>query len=249
MTGAFTPRYTEAQRDAIAHAYEDRRIRPASKVAALAAAGELEHQGQQLEPFTVPENTVRDFARILRKRRRGELTSELANQPHRDAIETLRQRYVSLADQELAYEERQPAGSRDPERLRQIGRLLREAAALPARDDPAPRAPGSKAGTGKQTEAPTRGGLAGAILADHHRSTGEEPAPSAPDPQSEDGDQHATGNGASSDTHDNGEHDRSNDVPGSRVRELATRVGVGDASGDRDASVVSSSAGQAGGLA
>jgi hypothetical protein len=167
---AFTRIYTDSQRDAMAHAFEDRRIRPAKRVVELAARGELEWEGTRLEPFTTNADTVRDLARELRKRRAGEVTSELANREPRDAIEVLRRRLINAADEMLKVQERIPAKARDPEQLRQIGRCVREFAALPGPKDAAPKRPGQKA-EGKREQGGTGGGLAGNLLTAHRSQT------------------------------------------------------------------------------
>src|SRR5438128_11729572 len=89
-------KYTDEQREALAFAYEDRRIRPARLVVDLAARGELEHDGARLDPFETNANTVRDCARDLRNRRAGETSSQLAHLEPRDAIEALRRRLVNM---------------------------------------------------------------------------------------------------------------------------------------------------------
>lgn len=162
---SFTHIYTNQQREALATTYEDRHVRPASRVAELAAAGELVLDGERLAPFATSENTVRDCARKLRNRRAGELKSNLATAPPRDAIETLRRRLISLADRELAELEKMRRGKVPLERLRQIVRVAREAAALPGPDDPRPVQPGQKRPGTQTTEGgKTTGGMAGAIL-------------------------------------------------------------------------------------
>lgn len=163
--------YTDPQRDAVERAWLERGIRPARRVAALAAAGELEG----LDPFTIPEATVRDIGRRARKRQAGEVRSALAQLPHRDAINTLRVRLLAASDRELERLERRQRAGRDVpgEELRQIARAVRELAALPGPDDPRPVPPGqrdpARQGPDKRGErngGPTRGGLAGAILRD-----------------------------------------------------------------------------------
>jgi hypothetical protein len=170
MAKAFEAVYTDEQRDAIATAYEDRRIRPARRVVELAEAGEL---AEGLAAFTVHggANTVRDFARKLRRRRSGQLVTETAKRAPRDAIESLRVRLISVAEIELTRIEREQkkrGAKADPERIRQLARAIREAAAIPTRDEvPTPK-PGY-GGKGERVGAATRTGpgtLAGSILAD-----------------------------------------------------------------------------------
>lgn len=175
MAEPFEAVYTDAQREAMAEAYEDHGIRPAAKVAVLAEAGKLP---AGLEPFEVKGGaaTVRDCARKLRNRRAGRLASETAKRPPRDAIESLRIRLLSAIDHELAQVEGdqrkrgKDAKPVDPERLRQLARALREAAAIPERTDPTPPKPGhgpKAERVGGQTRGTTT--LGGQILADANR--------------------------------------------------------------------------------
>ena len=151
----------------MAIAVVDRGIHPARRVVELAAAGQLVGAaGDPLPPFETNPSTVRDQARLLRRRRAGEAVSTLAAQPHRDAIEALRRRLVSVADTMLtAYERdvKRDAAKANPERFRQIIRCVREAAGLPGPNDPRPPAPGQKVG-GERDGGETTGGLAGQVL-------------------------------------------------------------------------------------
>jgi hypothetical protein len=163
---AFQRKYSDAQRDAYIGAVLERGM-SAARVAQLAAAGELKGtDGAFLDPFDVPASTVRGDARKARNRRLGREASDLAKLPARDAIEALRRRMVSLADRELRDLERRPAGTVDPERFRQIGRVLRELQAIPGPKDNARPAPGQKTG-GEQHGGQTRNGLAGELLRAH----------------------------------------------------------------------------------
>src|SRR4051794_31007310 len=139
---AFQAKYTPDQREAIASAVIDRGA-SAPRVVELAAAGQLtDSNGAQLEPFTVPANTVRSEARKAKKRRQGKAASDLGKAEPRDAVEALRRRIVTMLDEELGVEERKRKGNRDPERVRQICRAMREAAAIPGLKEPAKTAPG-----------------------------------------------------------------------------------------------------------
>ncbi len=165
----FQANYTDRQRDALACAVVDRGIKPARVVVALAEKGELE---DGLPPFKVVGGaaTVRDFARKLRMRRAGEVKSELAKKPPADALEALRQRMIAAGDEHLAEgARRRKAGRHDPEYDRQVARLLREIAAIPGPNDPRPPKPGAHipgAPSGVTAGGPTRGGLAGRMLAE-----------------------------------------------------------------------------------
>lgn len=229
----FTAKYTKAQKDALAHAYRERNIRPARLVVDLAARGELEWNGEKLDPFETNEDQVRHLGRLLKKRRHGEQTSQLAQLPPRDAIEALRRRLVNAADAMLTDLEDQlekEAGKADPERLRQITRAVREAAALPGPNDPRPTAPGAKV-NGHRDGAETTGGLAGGILKAHRTSQrGEgaqtETATTPTQTQRSTGDSSDVGQQHSAATDNTPQNDREAASPGAPVRALAERVGV-----------------------
>jgi hypothetical protein len=159
--GKFAEVYTHEQREAAAIAFLDLGIRPAGRVVDMAAAGTLKHNGKPLEPFKMPEATVRDCARVVKKRRAGELASKVADDP--DAVQILKKRLLSMADLEIAAEERKKDGDRDHEKMRQLARALREAAAIPDKGQPRPKPPGSNLG-GEREGGDTSGGLAGPIL-------------------------------------------------------------------------------------
>lgn len=234
MAGRWEAVYTQDQRDAMAYAYEDRRVRPARRVVELAAAGELTHNGVKLKPFKTNDDTIRHEARKLRNARGGEITSQLGQAPHRDAIEKLRVRLINAADALLiAYERgltRDPDHA-EPEKLRQIVRVVREAAALPGPTDPRPAAPGQRV-NGHKDGAETTGGPGGALMQDHRRTAGAgkaeqtepEPSPSilpnaqrtpeTPEPSTTAPARSAQGQ---TEQHDDG-------TPGALVRELVERV-------------------------
>ena len=120
----FHERYTEEEREALASAYTDRGIRPARRVVELAAAGELEHNGERLPAFEANESTVRGLASGLGRRRAGQLTSQLSTAAPRDAVEALRRRLVNLADARLGEMERHARKSKghvEWEQIRQAG--------------------------------------------------------------------------------------------------------------------------------
>ena len=170
---SFATKYTSEQRDAIATAKADRGM-TARRVVELAAAGEL---APGLAPFQTTVRTVNDYARKLVRARQGTEASGLTDVPARDAVEALRRRLVAAADHELRRIERQQqrrnAAPVTGEEIRQIVRCVREIAAIPARDEPRPVAPGQKVpGAGGKTNGDrTRSGLAGSILAAHRTST------------------------------------------------------------------------------
>ncbi len=180
---AFASRYTEQQRDALAVAFVDDGVRPAKRVVELAALGKLEVGGQRVEPFDAHPDSVRHFARVLRKRRAEAETSELLAAPPQRAVEILRRRLVALVEVETQRIERQQADSAAPpvpgEVLRQLARALREIAALPGPTDERPPAPGEKR-DGVRTGGETRGGLAARALALHRERRREIEKPARP---------------------------------------------------------------------
>jgi len=180
------PKYTPEQRAAAAEAYVDRGVRPARRVAELAAAGEL-IPGQR---FEISPDYVLKLAAALRRRRAGEASSALARQPPRDAVEAIRRRLAAAIDHELTLIEtlqrRRGRDDRDVlERLRQIARLSREFAALPGPTDPRPVPPGQRhidpaTGESRNNGGPIRGGLAGAMLRDIRQAAATDPDPDPP---------------------------------------------------------------------
>lgn len=167
---AFTSQYTPEQREAFISAALDRNM-PGKRVSELAAAGELTTpDGTKLDPFSVPANTVASAKRNAKKRRMGKSVSQLAQAEPRDAIEALRRRLINVADAELKHLERQKIGSRDPERLRQIGRCVREFGAIPGPKEARKPAPGTKR-NGEREQGDTKGGLAGDLLKAHRTQT------------------------------------------------------------------------------
>jgi hypothetical protein len=166
---AHAARYSQWQREAIIAAIETPGT-SAPRIARAARAGTLEHpSGAQLGPFEIPENTVRSIARRARiKREAAQAAIELVDQPPRDAVEFLRRRLITAIDTEMTRIEieQNESGWIKGDALRQVGRALRELAAVPGPNDPRPPAPGAKV-NGIRNGAETRGGLAGKILAAH----------------------------------------------------------------------------------
>src|SRR5690349_3802061 len=95
----FAEKWSHEQREAAAIAYADLKLGPYRRISELAAAGALTYNGRKLDPFDMPPATVASLVQRLRKRRAGEITTELAKIPPRDAIEALRVRLVSVAEQ------------------------------------------------------------------------------------------------------------------------------------------------------
>lgn len=163
-------KYSDDQREAVVSAYLDRQIRPASRVCELAAAGELTLRGNRLDAFTIGVNMVRDYARHHRRRRQGKVQSQLADVPHRDAIEAMRRRLVNLVDAELeqleAREKRKP-GTVQPDQIRQISRALLELARLPGPTEKRVKSPDIKDPETGQVSSGQGTAIAGPLLRAH----------------------------------------------------------------------------------
>lgn len=141
-------KYTDRQRDAVAHAWNVRGIRPASRVVAAAAAGDLELDGERLDAFEISESSVRDLARKDRNRRAGKAAGTLAAGDPLDAIEAIRRRLLGIAEHELAALERgQKAGKpADGEAIRRLAKAAQEIRRIPDRSAPANPRPGARPG-------------------------------------------------------------------------------------------------------
>ncbi len=179
----FAQRYTEQQREALAVAFVDERIRPAQRVAELAASGKLKVGEQRVEPFEANADSVRHFARVLRKRRTAVERSELLTASPQRAVEVLRRALITVTEFELRRIERQQADPAAPpvpgETLRQLARAVREIAALPGPADERPPAPGEKR-DGVRVGGETRGGLAARAIALHRERHRETDTPARP---------------------------------------------------------------------
>jgi hypothetical protein len=183
--GTFQSKFSDEERAAVVAA---RRTLSAPEVARRAASGRLKSAAGStaLPAFVISPSTVRDLVARDRRRHAGEAPSSLASLEPVQAIEGLRKRLLSAADHLLADYEAQVArnpSKADPERLRQLLRCAREAAAL------SPSAPSST----EQREASglrpagargdqMPGGLVGRMLADH-RGTGPGTSDPSPPPQ------------------------------------------------------------------
>lgn len=179
---AFQQKYSADQKAAVAEAWLERGIRPYSHVKALGKAGELTLRGAKVDPFDMPIGTMTGLIRNERKRRAGNVESPFRNVSPLDAVDALRLELLAVADAEIRWLKRQRTGKRDPDRMRQIARVLREIAALPGAKEGRTHQPGQRdPATQRQNEGPTRNGLAGAILA-ASRSNGGNEGPPAPEP-------------------------------------------------------------------
>lgn len=179
---AFQQKYTVEQKAAVTEAWLERGIRPYRHVQALAKAGQLTLRGTRVDPFDMPISTMTGLIRDERKRRAGKVESPFGNVSPLDAVDALRLDLLGVADAEIRWLKRQRTGKRDPDRMRQIARVLREIAALPGAKDGRAHQPGQRdPATQRQNEGRTRNGLAGAIIA-ASRSNGEREAEPAPEP-------------------------------------------------------------------
>jgi hypothetical protein len=161
------PRYSKAQREAIAAAYHPWRC-SASSVVAMAAQGALRHpDGARLAAFTATASSVRSIARRARLREQAEVAERPACDLHpRDAVERFRIELSNVLEREIGGLEHEQAVGRPVsfEALRQAIRATRELAWIPERHDPTPPAPGAKV-AGVRHGSETRGGIAGRVLA------------------------------------------------------------------------------------
>lgn len=218
MSGAFQRKWSDDQRDAMTSGRLDRGM-TLRRVVELAKAGELTApDGTKLDPFTPPISTVASLARDEKKRRLGKQTTQLAQLEPRDAIEALRKRLLSAADGVLQVEEKKPPEKRDLDRMREVGRCVREFAAIKAPTDEPSRKPGQRE-NGKQPEAPTRTGLAGTILNAHRNGEGATASGTHTETEA-----HAeTGDAAQRSAHDaQAAEAQGDDAPGSDARAAVT---------------------------
>lgn len=168
MSGPFDRKYTEDQCEAAALDYIA--YGNAKNVARKAAAGELALHGEPVGAFTMPPSTIASYGRKVRLRQAGKAAPAIANMTHRDAVENLRIRFLTIAHEELQAEERKKPGTRDLERIRQAERCALEAARIPGPSDARAPSSGTRDENGKQAPR-TTGGKAGALLAEHRRSS------------------------------------------------------------------------------
>lgn len=160
------PRYTRWQREAVASVFASTDM-TAGEVAQLAANGGLEHpNGARLNPFFVPQSTVRSMTRRARARAAtADGVLRLADMEPHDAVERMRRQIAEVIETELDRidllhdEGRSVSG----ETLRQLARAAREFSSIPGLREPRPPAPGAKV-NGVRDGSETRGGLAGKVL-------------------------------------------------------------------------------------
>lgn len=179
----FDPRYTQQQKDAVASAHLDRGV-PYRRIVAMARAGELKIDGEQVAPFDPNPHSIRDWIRKERKRRAGRAWSPMTDRDPLDAVETLRRRMLSMADAQLRRLEAKQGDPRQGERIkpvsyeemRQLARAMKEIAGISGPAEARPTVPGQKH-NGHQNGGVTTGGMAGQLIAAHKRSS------AAPDAQ------------------------------------------------------------------
>jgi hypothetical protein len=110
------------------------------EISKRAKAGELVPD----DPFEISTGYLGKLCAREAKARELRFTSPLADKPHRDAIEELRRGLVAAADDMLTdyrnVAKKTPAKA-DPGRGREIARLIREAAAIPAQKEDTPPKP------------------------------------------------------------------------------------------------------------
>jgi hypothetical protein len=132
------------------------------EIAKKAQAGEIVAG----DPFEIGAYYVGECCRKEEKRRALRFTSPLADKPHRDAIEELRRGLIAAADDMLTELRGRKPANVDPERARQIARLVREASAIPIPKADIPAKPGQHR-EGHREGGITRSGQAGSLLAAH----------------------------------------------------------------------------------
>lgn len=153
----------------------DKGIRPAARVRALAAAGHLVDGDDKLEPFVVSDELVRKWSRRERDRRAGNIKTTATDKPLPAVVDDLTTRLTNLAVSEVTLLETAAKKAArtgkpiDTVRLQRAIRTVRELAALIPGENAPPR-PGR--GPAKEGDAPTRTGLAAAILAADAKAPG-----------------------------------------------------------------------------
>lgn len=220
VSGHFSEKYTDAQRDAIASAVLDRGAKY-KRAVELAAAGELTTpDGDRLDPFTFKLTYVGTVVDREKRRRVGVKTTVAALEP-RDAVEVLRRNLVDVMDDEMRHLKKAKSGTRDPEKLRQFARALRELQAIPGPKEGARPAPGAK-DNGKREGGETRGGMSGELLKANRASRG----PTAPETYTAQGAHTEKGAAGGRSTHEaqQDEAAEGDGAPGSVARAVATQL-------------------------
>lgn len=192
MSGPFDEKLTDEQREAAALRYLDTED-TGREVARKAGAGELTLRGEPVDAFDIAPSYAAQLGLKLKRQRTGKATSKVADMPHRDALEVLRRRLMSVGESAVAALEKQAAKDAeklDLERLRQAGRVLIELGKIPGPAETRPAQQGRDVNGNRDT--PTRGGIAGALLREHRASA--EPAQDEAHSRTDSGDSTATHN-------------------------------------------------------
>jgi len=160
-------KYTDEQKEAVIFAKNVRRF-TGKAIANLAAKGELESPtGAEMEPFSMPPNTIYSLARKALAKSHKTMASELVNKPPADANEAIRQRLVEIADRKTKYlvdQARRKPKEIDTLETTRLARMAREVAALPAYGLRAPQ-PGRPSTGAPEGESVARNNEAAAIYA------------------------------------------------------------------------------------
>lgn len=179
-------KYTDEQKEAVIFAKNVRRF-TGKAIANLAAKGELESPtGAEMEPFSMPPNTIYSLARKALAKSHKTMASELVNKPPADANEAIRQRLVEIADRKTKYlvdQARRKPKEIDTLETTRLARMAREVAALPAYGLRAPQ-PGRPSTGAPEGESVARNNEAAAIYA-AAKGGQVEPAQPEPDPPGE----------------------------------------------------------------
>jgi hypothetical protein len=96
------------------------------------------------DPFPAKWQRIGKLCREEEARRRGKYDSQLAEKPHRDAIEVLRRAVIGVADHLLTDLMNTKACEVDPKRLQEAIKAVTLAASIPAPNEEAPLAPGQQ---------------------------------------------------------------------------------------------------------
>lgn len=162
----FDRKLSDKARAAIFDAAIARQIQHA-RILELLLAGEL-------VPGEKPQITLGYIRQIVakeKKRRQGKAASKTAQLPPKEAVETLRQRMVNLADSEALHLERAKEGELDLDRAERLAKLIVAIARIPAPKDVAPKNPATRDAQGERGPE-LKGSTGGALLAAHRQTAG-----------------------------------------------------------------------------
>lgn len=141
----------------------------------MCAAGTLPGlDGKPMPAHRIPYSTFNHALKELERKRAGKAVSPLANEPVQTAVNALRARLVTVADEELSAEERKGAGNRDMARIQALTKLAKEiASTAPVPRDEKPTGAGKRRpdGTKEPGRELMRTPLAEQILAADRKAT------------------------------------------------------------------------------